>query len=62
MAEEAHQGSDVATLEVVIEAAGPLTHGQLEGLGVRTAKVHPEVVRLSHPPMAVAVQLPIVVG
>ena len=31
--EEAHQGRDVATLELVIEAAGPLTYGQLEGLG-----------------------------
>ena len=26
-AEEAHKGRDVATLEVVIEAAGPLMHG-----------------------------------
>ena len=32
--EEAHQGRDAATLEVVMEAATLLTHGQLEGLGV----------------------------
>ena len=31
--EEAHQGRDAATLEVVMEAARPLTRGQLEGLG-----------------------------
>ena len=33
---EAHQGRDAVTLEVVIEAAGLLTHGQLEGLGAPT--------------------------
>ena len=32
--EEACQGRDVATLEVVIEAGGQLAHGQLEDLGV----------------------------
>ena len=31
--EEARQGRDAATLEVVMEAAGPLPCGQLEGLG-----------------------------
>ena len=32
--EVAHQGRDAATLEVVMESAGPLICGQLEGLGV----------------------------
>ena len=31
--EEALLGWNAATLEVVIDAAGPLTQGQLEGLG-----------------------------
>ena len=34
--EEARQVRDVATLEVVMEAARLLTHNQLEVLGVRT--------------------------
>ena len=32
MAEEACQARDAATLEVVVEATGPLMCGQLEGL------------------------------
>ena len=32
--EEARQGRDMATLEMVMEAASPFTHDQLEGLGV----------------------------
>ena len=35
-AEEAHQGRDAATLEVVMETAGMLMYGEVEGLGVRT--------------------------
>ena len=31
--EEARRGQDAATLEVVREAAGPMTWGQVEGLG-----------------------------
>ena len=30
--EETCQGRDIATLEIVMEAAGMLTHGQVEGL------------------------------
>ena len=60
--EEAHQGRDVATLEVVMEAAGPLTHGQLEGLGAHTGQAHPEATRPSHLPMAAVVQPPMVVA
>ena len=41
MAEEARQGRDAATLEVVMEAAGPLTRGQLEGLGARAGQAQP---------------------
>ena len=62
MVEEAHQKRDVATLEVVIEAAGPLTQGQLEGLGAHTRQVHPKVARPSYLPASVALQPPIVVG
>ena len=51
-----------ATLEVVMEAAGPLTHGQLEGLGVCAGQAHPEAAGPSRPPMAVAVQPPMVVA
>ena len=36
VAEETCQGRDVATLEVVMEAAGLLMHSQLEGLGPPT--------------------------
>ena len=32
MVEEAWLGRDAATLEVVMEADGPLSHGQIEGL------------------------------
>ena len=39
VAEEAHQGRDAATLEVVIEAAESLVNGQLEGLGVLARQV-----------------------
>ena len=39
--EEARQGRDAATLEVVMEAAGPLTRGQLEGLGARARQAQP---------------------
>ena len=35
VAEESWLGWEVATLEVVMEAAGPLTWGQLESLGGR---------------------------
>ena len=38
-AENAHQGRDAATLELVMQAAGPSTHGQLEGLGVLARQV-----------------------
>ena len=37
--EGVHQRRDSATLEVVIEAAGPLTCGQLEGLGFPSSQV-----------------------
>ena len=60
--EEAHQGGDAATLGVVIKAAGPLTHGQLEGLGMRARQAHAEVTGPSCPPTAMAVQLPVVVA
>ena len=40
-AEEAHQGRNMATLEVVIEAASPLMHGQLEGLGCAPGRYIP---------------------
>ena len=39
LAEEAHQGRDVATLEVMIEVARLLTCGQVEALEVPTAQV-----------------------
>ena len=41
--EEARQGRDAVTLEVVMEAAGPLTSGQLEGLGARSGQAHAKV-------------------
>ena len=37
--EEARQGSDVATFEVVMESARLLMHGQLKGLGVLARQV-----------------------
>ena len=36
VAAKAHQGRDVATLELVMEATGQLTYSQPEGLGVPT--------------------------
>ena len=55
--DEAHQGRDMVILEMVMEAAGLLTHGQLESSGVATiqAAVPPLVADLSQPPMAEAV-------
>ena len=53
--EEARQGRDVATLEVVREAARPLTHSQLEGLGGRTEQAQPQVTMSICQPMAMAV-------
>ena len=61
-AEEAHQGRDAATLEVVMEAAGSLIHGQLEGLGARAGQAHAKVVGPSGSTMAVAFQPPVVVA
>ena len=52
----------MATLEVVIQAAGPLTRGQLEGLGARARQVQPQVTTLSHPLAAAAVEPPVVVA
>ena len=60
--EKTRQGRDEATLEVVMEAARLLTHGQLEGLGVCAGQVHPKVAGLSYPPAAVVVQPPMVVA
>ena len=37
--DEAHQGRDIATLEVVMEAARFLTHSQLESLGALAGQV-----------------------
>ena len=62
MVEEARQGRDVAILEVVMEAAGPLKCGQLEGLGACARQMHPGATRPSRPPIALALQLPVVVG
>ena len=62
VAEEAHQGRDAATLEVVREAAGLLIHSQLEGLGAHARQAHPKVAGPSHPFAAVAVQPPMVVA
>ena len=39
VAKEARQGKDAATLEVVMEAAEPLTHSQLEGFGMLSKQV-----------------------
>ena len=60
MVEQARQGRDAATLEVVMEAAGPLIHSQLEDLGACTGQAHPEVARPSCPPTTAVLQ-PIVV-
>ena len=62
MVEEARQGRDAATLEVVMEAARLLTCGQLEGLGVCAGKAQPQVTMLSHPSMATVVEPPVEVG
>ena len=60
--EEARQGRDMATLEVVMEAAGPLMHSQLEGLGLCDGLAHPKGAGPSCPSPAVVVQLPVVVA
>ena len=60
--EEARQGRDAATLEVVIEAARLLTHAQLKGLGVHAGQAQPQVTMPSHPPMVMVVELHIEVG
>ena len=60
--EEARQGRDVATLEVVMEAASLLMRSQLEGLGARAGQVHPEAAGPSCLSAAVAVQPPMVVA
>ena len=64
LTEEAHHGRDAATLEVVIEAAGPLTFRQLEGLGLPTIQVvvPPLESGLSKLSMSVVAQLSIVVA
>ena len=49
-------------MEVVMKAAGLLTHGQLEGLGAYAGQAHPKAVKPSCPPMAVVVQPTVVVG
>ena len=58
MAEEARQGRDAATLEVVIEVAGLLTCGQLEGLGVCAGQAHSKASGPSCPPVAMVAQPP----
>ena len=57
VAQEAHQGRDAATLEVVMEATGPFTRSQLGDLGaLATQTVAPPLVgRPSQPSIAVAV-------
>ena len=52
----------MATLEVVMEAAGLLTCGQLEGLGVRAGQVHAEATGPSCLPTATVVQPPVVLA
>ena len=47
--EEARQGRDAATLEVVMEAAGPLTYSQLEGLGVHAGQALRQLGQAAHP-------------
>ena len=60
--EEARQGRDMATLEMVMEAASPFIHGQLEGLGVCARQAHPKVAGPSCPSTAVVVQPPVMVA
>ena len=62
--EEARQGRDMATLELVIEAEGLLTLGQIEGLGAPTAQaVVPSLAGgQSQLSIAVVVQLHMVVA
>ena len=60
--EKTRQARDTATLEVVIEAAGLLTHGQLEVLGVHAGQAHAEATGPSCPPAATAVQPLVVVA
>ena len=55
--EEARRWADAATLAVVREAAGPLTWGQVEGLGAPSM-----AVGLSQPFAAEAAQPPVVVA
>ena len=62
VAEDARQGRDVATLQVVIEAASPLMLGQLGGLGAQTRQAHPEVAGPSCLSTAVVVQPPVLVA
>ena len=45
-----------------MEAAGPLTCGQLEGLGARAGQAQPQATMPSHPPTAMAVEAPVVVA
>ena len=55
--EAARRGADAATLAVVREAAGPLTWGQVEGLGARSSAVgssQPFAAEAAQPPVAVA--------
>ena len=60
--EEARQGRDAATLEVVMEAAGPLTRGQLEGLGACTRRRNLRQLRQAARPWLSAVEPPMVVA
>ena len=64
MAKKAPQGTNAATLEVVIEAAGLIMYSQKEGLGPHTAQVGrpPLVAGLSQLSTAVASQLLMVVA
>ena len=45
-----------------MEAARPLTHGQLEVLGACTGQAQPKATELSCPPAAMVVQPPMVVA
>ena len=60
--EKAHQGRDATTLEVLMEAAGLLMHGKLEGLGAQAGQAHPEAAGPSCLLVAVEIQLPVVVA